>query len=130
MTTTPAKEPEFEFVPKSASEVAKAIVYIALTAGSLIVAAQQSSASHAVDLNHALSIGIQVLALIPLWLFAGTLVKTLIAAASAVASTLIQLFVGGYHPLTFADYISLAIAASAVFGVAIVPNKKSVALAA
>lgn len=120
MSTT---NPEISVIPKTPAEVAKAITYIALTALSLVVAVQQGSANHAVSLAAGLSIALQVIALVPIYLFAGTAVKTGIAAISAAGSILIQLFVGGYHPLTLADYVSLAIAVAATFGVALVPNK-------
>jgi hypothetical protein len=116
--------PEISVIPKSPAEVAKAITYIVLTGASLVVAAQSSNGH--VTLAAGLAIAVQVLALIPIYLLAGTAVKTVIAFASAAASTLIQLFVGGYHPLSFADYVAVALAAFAAIGITVVPNKPTV----
>jgi hypothetical protein len=107
----------------SPSQVAKAILYIALT----VLAIFQQAQGH-VTLPIILAMVVAVLGAIPVYFAVGTKLKTVIAFALAVVQGLV-IIVG--TTLTGADllrlpatvWIGLVISGLAAIGIAIVPNK-------
>lgn len=110
-------------IPKTPAEVAKAILYIALTAGGLIVAARGED--KIVSLDEIITIAIIVGGLIPVYLLSGTIVKTVVAFGLAAGNALNVIIIGGVLGLgdvTLDDWILIGIQAFAAIGIAVVPN--------
>lgn len=114
--------PDFTLIPRTPGEVAKSIVYIALAAGGLLVT---SRADKHVSLDEIITIVILVVGLVPVYLLAGTKVKTLIAFVLAALNAVNVLFIGGvagFGSVTLDDWILIGIQAFAAIGIAVVPN--------
>lgn len=112
---------EISLIPKSPAEVAKAITYIAITALALL----QTSLAGGLTLVEYLVLGIAVVTAIPVYLLAGTTVKTVVAFVSAALQALV-LAIGDATNLadvSAADWITILFAALAAIGIALVPNK-------
>lgn len=113
---------EITLIPKSPAEVAKAIAYIALTALAIL---RTSLTDHHVDATELTNIVLAVVTIIPIYLLAGTLVKTVVAFASAALQAIVVVLGGvlGFGQITFDDWIGITLAAFAAIGIAIIPNK-------
>ncbi len=114
-------DPIISLIPKSPAEVAKAILYIAITA----LAIFRTSLAAGLDLIGILAIIIAIVGLIPVYLLTGTLVKTVTAFALAALQALV-LVVGpglGLGDVTIDSWIGVLLAAFAAIGIAVVPNK-------
>lgn len=114
-------EAPFALIPKSPAEVAKAIVYLGLTA----LAIYRVSAPGGIIPAEWVNIGIGVLGIIPVYLLAGTVVKMIIAFALAGGQALV-LVLGpalGWGDVSGDSWIGVAFAAFAAIGIAVVPNK-------
>lgn len=116
-----SSEARIALIPKTPAEVAKAILYLVVT----VLAIYRISAADGVTAAEWVNIGIAILGLIPVYWFAGTLVKTIIAFALAGAQALV-LVLGtslGFSDVTPDSWIGVALAAFAAIGIAVVPNK-------
>ena len=113
-------EAPIALIPKSPGEVAKALIYIALTALAIL----QTSLSGGVTLVEIIQIAVAVVGLIPVYLLAGTLVKTLTAAGLAAAQALVLILVNvaSIADVPLGSWIGVIIAAFAAIGIAVVPN--------
>ena len=109
-------------IPKTPAEVAKAIIYIALSALGIL---QAALATHHFGLVDGLNIAVVVFGAIPVYLFSGTLVKTIIGFSLAALEALIHILgsVVGLGAVSAADWIGIAFAAFAAVGIAIIPNR-------
>ena len=119
MTTT--KPDAVRFIPTTPTEVAKAIVYIALTA--LGVLAVSLKAGEVTGLTY-LTAALAVVTLVPVYFLSGTAVKTAVAFISAALQGVILLLGDGvaFSEIQPADYIGVLFTAFAAIGVLVVPN--------
>lgn len=114
-------EAQIALIPKSPSEVAKAIVYIALTA----LAIYRVSVIDGLTTAEIINIVIAIVGTVPVYLLAGVLVKTITAFALAGLQSLVLALgpILGFGALTIDSWIGVAFAAFAAIGIAVVPNK-------
>jgi hypothetical protein len=116
------RTPPISITPKTPTDVSKALVYIILTAFAALQVAQTDGTVSIVEI---LTTVVGVVGLIPVYLLAGTWVKTAAAFVLAALQALIVIFVGGagdFGSLGFSDWVSVALAAFAAIGIAVVPN--------
>lgn len=109
-------------IPQTPGQVAKSLVYVALTAGGLLVSAR---ADKTVTLDEIITIVIVVVGLIPVYFLRGTEVKTSVAFVLAALNALNVIFIGGvagFGSVTLDDWILIGIQAFAAIGIAVVPN--------
>lgn len=119
----------FGVIPKTPAEVAKALVYTALTAGGLLITARGDKV---VTLDEIITIVIVVVGLIPVYWIAGTRAKTAVAFVLAALNALNVIFIGGvagFGDVTLDDWILVGIQAFAAIGVAVTPNSPPLAKA-
>lgn len=107
--------------PTTPSEVAKAIVYIALAALGILVTALGDNHLSLVEI---LQVCIVIAGAIPVYLIAGTIPKTISAfvVAGLQASVLLIIEAASIADIGVASWLGVIIAAFAAIGVAVVPN--------
>lgn len=113
---------EITLIPKTPSEVAKAIVYIALTALAIF---RTANADNLIVPAEWVGIILAVIGVVPVFLLAGTLVKTVAAFALAGGQALV-LALGpalGWGAVSADAWFGVIFAAFAAIGIAVVPNK-------
>ncbi len=109
-------------IPKSPAEVAKAIVYIALTALAIF---RTANSDEVIVPAEWVGIIIGVIGLIPVFLLAGTSVKVITAFALAGGQALV-LALGpalGWGTVSGDAWLGVIFAAFAAIGIGVVPNK-------
>lgn len=119
MTIT--KEPEVILKPTTVGEVAKAVIYIALAALGILITALADNHLSAVEL---IQTAIVVAGVVPVYLIAGTIPKTISAfVVAALQSVLLLVADGtGFAEVSIASWLGVIVAAFAAIGVAVVPN--------
>lgn len=118
---------EISIIPKTPSEVAKSIVYVALAVGALLI----NSGSGAFTLTLGLSIAILVLGLVPVYFLSGTAVKAGVAFGLAALNALNVIFIGGvagFGGVTRNEWITIGIQAFAAIGIIFIPNRAPAAV--
>lgn len=113
-------------IPKTPSEVAKAILYVGVAAVALF---QTAIGDNRVELHELLSVGILVVGLVPVYWLSGTAVKTGVAFALAALNALNVIFIGGvssFGDVSLNDWITIGLQALAAIGIAVVPNRPMV----
>lgn len=121
MTTTPEVEKDVDLIPSTPGEVAKALVYIALSAIGILIAALGDNFLSAVEI---VQLVIVVAGAVPVYLIAGTVPKTIAAfiVAGAQAILLVLVDVTNFADISTVSWLVVIVAAFAGIGVAIVPN--------
>lgn len=114
-------EADLALIPQSPSEVAKAIVYIALAAVGILITALADDHLSAVEL---IQVGIVVAGAIPVYLVAGTIPKTIAAFVMAGGQAVLLLVADGtgWADVGLGSWLGVVVAAFAAIGVAVVPN--------
>ena len=110
-------------IPQSPGEVAKAILYIALTA----LAIFRTASVDGLVASEWIALVIAVVGLIPVYLVAGTLAKTIAAFVLAGGQALVLALgpILGLADISADAWIGVAFASFAAIGIAIVPNSPS-----
>lgn len=128
MTHTTTDIDRVSFIPKTPQEATKALLVIAVTLFAFIRGALGDGFTPVEGLQFV----VQAVTLIPVFLLAGTLVKTLAAFVLAGAQALVVPFsvlVGwdSWASITFDDWAGAILAAFLAVGIAVVPNSPPLA---
>lgn len=115
---------DVEFIPKTPQEAMKAILVIAVT---LFAAVRASLSDGDLSPIEGIQLVIQALTLIPVFILAGTIPKTIAAFLLAGLQALIppiSALAGwtAWGSLTFDDYAGAILAAMLAIGIAVIPN--------
>lgn len=118
---TKQSQADIDLIPTTPSEVAKAIVYIALAAVGILITALADDHLTAVEL---IQVGIVVAGAIPVYLVAGTIPKTIAAFIMAAGQAVLLLVADGtgWADVGLGSWLGVVVAAFAAIGVAVVPN--------
>lgn len=119
MTTT--TEPAFGLKPTTPGEVAKAIVYIALAAVTILITALADNHLSAVEL---IQVGIVVAGAVPVYLLAGRWPKTIatLVVAGGQAVLLLVTEAGSFGAVDLGSWLGVFVTALGAIGVHFVPN--------
>jgi hypothetical protein len=114
-------EADIDLIPTTPGEVAKAIVYIALSAIGLLIAALGDDHLSLIEI---VQLVIVVAGAVPVYLIAGTIPKTVSAfiVAGAQALLLVIVDVADLGDVSLVSWLVVLVAAFAGIGVAVVPN--------
>lgn len=117
-------EPPVSFIPKTPQEAFKAILVIAVT---LFAAVRASLSDGELSPIEGVQLLIQALTLIPVFLLAGVVPKTIAAFLLAALQALIPAIGAlagwtAWGAITFDDYAGAILAAMLAIGIAVIPN--------
>lgn len=121
MSNTPTPEKAADLIPTTVGEVAKAIVYIALSAIAILITALQDYDISPVEF---LQLVIVIAGAIPVYLVAGTIPKTIAAFIVAAAQGLLLVIadLATFAEIPLVAWLTVLVSAFAAIGVAVVPN--------
>lgn len=120
--TSPQVEKDIDLIPTTPGEVAKALLYIALAALGVLQFALSDGELSLIELLQAI---VMVAGVVPVYLLAGRIAKTVAAFIVAAAQAVIALLVNGatgFADISLSDWVGVIIGSLAAIGILLVPN--------